>query len=110
MIVPETENRIVKYLLNEASAEDLDFLSDWIRVESNERAFETFVRSHCETTTAMNEPDTDKIKEVLKKRMKKDKNVFRRRKVRSLMKYAACLLYTSPSPRDGLLSRMPSSA
>ena len=23
---------------------------------------------------------------------------------------ASCLLYTSPSPRDGLLSRMPSSA
>ena len=25
-------------------------------------------------------------------------------------KYMICLLYTSPSPRDGLLSRMPSSA
>ena len=25
-------------------------------------------------------------------------------------RYEACLLYTSPSPRDGLLSRMPSSA
>ena len=25
-------------------------------------------------------------------------------------KYEDCLLYTSPSPRDGLLSRMPSSA
>ena len=24
--------------------------------------------------------------------------------------YVTCLLYTSPSPRDGLLSRMPSSA
>ena len=24
--------------------------------------------------------------------------------------FGACLLYTSPSPRDGLLSRMPSSA
>ena len=24
--------------------------------------------------------------------------------------YTTCLLYTSPSPRDGLLSRMPSSA
>ena len=24
--------------------------------------------------------------------------------------YGICLLYTSPSPRDGLLSRMPSSA
>ena len=27
-----------------------------------------------------------------------------------VMWMAACLLYTSPSPRDGLLSRMPSSA
>ena len=27
-----------------------------------------------------------------------------------LEKYSVCLLYTSPSPRDGLLSRMPSSA
>ena len=26
------------------------------------------------------------------------------------IKYSLCLLYTSPSPRDGLLSRMPSSA
>ena len=25
-------------------------------------------------------------------------------------RFAPCLLYTSPSPRDGLLSRMPSSA
>ena len=27
-----------------------------------------------------------------------------------LTQYDTCLLYTSPSPRDGLLSRMPSSA
>ena len=27
-----------------------------------------------------------------------------------IARYSACLLYTSPSPRDGLLSRMPSSA
>ena len=27
-----------------------------------------------------------------------------------LLRVKACLLYTSPSPRDGLLSRMPSSA
>ena len=26
------------------------------------------------------------------------------------LRIEACLLYTSPSPRDGLLSRMPSSA
>ena len=27
-----------------------------------------------------------------------------------LLMFYCCLLYTSPSPRDGLLSRMPSSA
>ena len=30
--------------------------------------------------------------------------------VRSALSQYTCLLYTSPSPRDGLLSRMPSSA
>ena len=30
--------------------------------------------------------------------------------VMTVMQICACLLYTSPSPRDGLLSRMPSSA
>ena len=29
---------------------------------------------------------------------------------RSILLFPDCLLYTSPSPRDGLLSRMPSSA
>ena len=29
---------------------------------------------------------------------------------KSMGEFAVCLLYTSPSPRDGLLSRMPSSA
>ena len=30
--------------------------------------------------------------------------------LKQLQKFNNCLLYTSPSPRDGLLSRMPSSA
>ena len=30
--------------------------------------------------------------------------------VRLEARFSTCLLYTSPSPRDGLLSRMPSSA
>ena len=32
------------------------------------------------------------------------------RREQAAVEYANCLLYTSPSPRDGLLSRMPSSA
>ena len=32
------------------------------------------------------------------------------KKAHAMMNEQTCLLYTSPSPRDGLLSRMPSSA
>ena len=40
-----------------------------------------------------------------------DKNpVVALREIADEMQSADCLLYTSPSPRDGLLSRMPSSA
>ena len=42
-------------------------------------------------------PNPRKYWSVLKTRLKKEGSEF-------------CLLYTSPSPRDGLLSRMPSSA
>ena len=37
-------------------------------------------------------------------------NEATKRKSSSVAGFNACLLYTSPSPRDGLLSRMPSSA
>ena len=37
-------------------------------------------------------------------------DTFDRRKYVNFHSLDACLLYTSPSPRDGLLSRMPSSA
>ena len=38
-----------------------------------------------------------------------DKNTFQNNDVANFLN-ENCLLYTSPSPRDGLLSRMPSSA
>ena len=37
-------------------------------------------------------------------------NVYQNKKVKFNRSILSCLLYTSPSPRDGLLSRMPSSA
>ena len=39
----------------------------------------------------------------------RDRHCFARISL-TLEEYEHCLLYTSPSPRDGLLSRMPSSA
>ena len=45
----------------------------------------------------------------LKTAVTKKSGLTKREKARR-KSYCACLLYTSPSPRDGLLSRMPSSA
>ena len=38
------------------------------------------------------------------------KEVVKGKDILTVMPTGGCLLYTSPSPRDGLLSRMPSSA
>ena len=43
-------------------------------------------------------------------RYKKEKDDFLQREAQIVVLAHPCLLYTSPSPRDGLLSRMPSSA
>ena len=47
----------------------------------------------------LNDEEIDKLLNIVKETLK-----------RSLGDGEVCLLYTSPSPRDGLLSRMPSSA
>ncbi|CAZ98123.1 FecR family protein [Zobellia galactanivorans] len=89
MILPETENRILKYLTNEASADDLDFLSDWILVSENESRFEAYVKIYFETMLAMNEPDTDKIKKKLLEEIKRDKRKTSGARFQNMLKYAA---------------------
>ena len=51
-------------------------------------------------TVKANTPSTKKVK----------KEEWDIAAIKERMKGKTCLLYTSPSPRDGLLSRMPSSA
>ena len=59
---------------------------------------------------------TDVIKSTTKTLKKKNLNLEKSNKQKiskwwqQIQKWRTCLLYTSPSPRDGLLSRMPSSA
>ena len=53
-------------------------------------------------------PDLSKYDEIAVDLETKDPNLNERMGSGSVV--GVCLLYTSPSPRDGLLSRMPSSA
>ena len=59
--------------------------------------------------------DDQKLKKLIDDVLKKLKKLSTDKKTTaklndSLRLFISCLLYTSPSPRDGLLSRMPSSA
>lgn len=82
------ENCIHKYLLNEATSKELDFLSTWILEPGNERLFDAYVQMHFEIVAAMNQPDTKKIKDKLLRKMKRDRN---RRRLTAFTKYAAVL-------------------
>ncbi len=83
------ENRILKYLTNEATSEDLDLLSDWILEEENQQIFDDYIKLHFETTMAMNQPDTDKIKKKLLLQIKRNKNRRVKLVLLNTMKYAA---------------------
>ena len=52
----------------------------------------------------------DLQKELRREAIKRNWQLFKQSKLGMIGLYIVCLLYTSPSPRDGLLSRMPSSA
>lgn len=80
------ENVILKYLSKQATALELDSLSDWILIEGNERIFDEYVQLYLEIITLMNGPDIDKIKNDLLRGIKRDKY---RKSIWQAMKYAA---------------------
>ena len=58
-----------------------------------------------------NEPINGEIREQKDPEINnKDPKIGKDQNLSKIPKIGNCLLYTSPSPRDGLLSRMPSSA
>ena len=53
---------------------------------------------------------TQKVKYALAEKYDQENKEKNQKEVDAYERLKTCLLYTSPSPRDGLLSRMPSSA
>jgi transmembrane sensor len=89
MITPEIENLIVKYITQSINAKELDVLVDWIQTKSNVQEFKRYDKTHYTIIFSMNELDSDKIKEELLLRIRKDKSIYSKLKVRSILKYAA---------------------
>lgn len=83
------ENTILKYLINEATSEELDCLSKWISIPGNEEIFYSFIKTHYEITTIMSKPNVEKIKSTLFRDIKKDKKRVKNQKIQRTLKFAA---------------------
>ena len=76
----------------------------------------SMVRTAVKNTNKSVEAKDSKSKDVMKEaqsvidRMANKGVIHKNKAARIKSRLNSCLLYTSPSPRDGLLSRMPSSA
>ncbi len=69
----EMEHLIFRYLVNVATAEELDRLSDWILKEGNKEVFDTYVQLHLDITTSVGKPNKRRIKKLLLQRIQRDK-------------------------------------
>jgi hypothetical protein len=89
MINVRKEHLLIKYFSNEATAIELGELENWIGNPKNEIILRDFAKVHYAITIGMNDSNSNKTKERLLNEMRRDKNVFRNRKIQSLLKYAA---------------------
>ena len=89
---------------------DQEFLDKVVKNFKNVNIFEDQIMINLNNEAVDNETFED-IKTKLGETLEVNKleiNQYDKESIKSL--FLNCLLYTSPSPRDGLLSRMPSSA
>ena len=75
-------------------------------IKLQQQAKESLLKKNAEKVKATEGATSKEVGDVIDpiKEIQADKAILEGREIR------ICLLYTSPSPRDGLLSRMPSSA
>ena len=80
-------------------------------IVAKEMALPIYMDSHQGNHSVYIEPISDNLLEILTNGQNRQYTVLISYELTSRSQtHPTCLLYTSPSPRDGLLSRMPSSA
>lgn len=80
---------LVRYISKSATHEDLEELELWVQDSRNLPIFRGYIKTQFAIELGMNDPNPDEIRERLLREIRRDKNIFRNRKVRSILKYAA---------------------
>lgn len=92
MTVKKSERLIVKFITNQASQEEIEALTEWLKEDENQLVFKDFVKTNYAIDTAVNNFDSTEVKKQLSERIRKENNVFYKRRFSSYYKYAAILI------------------
>lgn len=92
MTVKKSERLIVKFITNQASQDEIEMLTEWLKEDENQIVFKEFVKTNYAIDTVMNNFDSTEVRKQLTERIRKENNVFVKRRFSSYYKYAAILI------------------
>lgn len=92
MTVKKSERLMVKFITNQASQEEIEQLTLWLKEEENQIIFNDFVKTNYAIDTALNTFDSTEVRKQLSERIAKENNVFYKKRFLSYYKYAAILI------------------
>ncbi|MNK88618.1 fec operon regulator FecR [compost metagenome] len=92
MTVKKSERLIVKFITNQASQEEIEQLTEWLKEEENQIVFKDFIKTNYAIDTVLNTFDSSEVRKKLSERIKSENNVFYKRRFSSYYKYAAILI------------------
>jgi len=92
MTVKKSTRLIVKFITNQASQEEIERLTEWLKEEENQIVFRDFVKTNYAIDTALNSFDSSEVRKQLSERIQTENNVFVKRRFSSYYKYAAILI------------------
>ncbi|SHF80174.1 FecR family protein [Flavobacterium segetis] len=89
----KVEQLIVKYITNQADLEEMDAFNKWLEGNAaNQKVFKDFVKTNYAINCAMNAFDSEGPKKNIMQRIKQERNLFLKRRVKSYLKYAAVIV------------------
>ncbi|KAF2516735.1 FecR family protein [Flavobacterium foetidum] len=91
MTVKKSERLIVKFITNQASKDEIEELTEWLKEDENQIVFKDFVKTNYAIDTVMNNFDSAEVRKQISEKIKQE-NVFYKRRFTSYYKYAAILI------------------
>ncbi len=92
MTAKKSERLIVKFITNQATTDEIEQLTEWLKEDENQIVFKDFVKTNYAIDTALNSFDSTEVRKQLSERIQKENNVFYKKRFSSYYKYAAILI------------------